>query len=91
MTDCISISSLKEKMKTKNMTTLKQYFVWRWDGEESFAYQTAVGLFISSLAAYSLVTYFLEVKDRHDDNIMLLKDGRLCHIDFGHILGSQPG
>ena len=87
----VSISSLREKWKCKNIVSLKQYFVERWNGEDSFEYHTALGNFVSSLAAYSLFCYFLSVKDRHDDNIMLLRSGHLCHIDFGHVLGSVPG
>jgi phosphatidylinositol kinase/protein kinase (PI-3 family) len=44
-----------------------------------------------SLAGYSILTYFLQVKDRHNGNILLSRDGYIIHIDFGFFLSNAPG
>lgn len=50
--------------------------------------EDAIENFTRSCAAYCVATYVIGVGDRHNDNIMVTKSGRLFHIDFAHFLGN---
>jgi phosphatidylinositol 4-kinase B len=47
--------------------------------------------FCYSLAAYSIITYILQIKDRHNANLLIDKEGHIVHIDFGFLLTNSPG
>ena len=47
--------------------------------------------FAASLAGYSLVCYILQIKDRHNGNILIDRDGHMIHIDFDYFINNSPG
>ena len=81
--DSISIDGLKRKTNTDLNTFYRNFF------HKNF--KEAQNNFVESLAGYSLVTYLLNLKDRHNGNIMIDMKGNIIHIDFGFILGISPG
>ena len=60
--------------------TLKDHFTQKFGPEKSSTYVAAQLNFIRSLAGYSLATYVLNLKDRHNGNILIDEDGHLVRI-----------
>ena len=88
--DSLSLDQLKQK--TNHMPLKDFYINYFGNGnEESLLYKKAMNNFIASLAGYSLVCYFLQIKDRHNGNILIDNEGHLIHIDFGFLLSNAPG
>jgi len=85
----VSLSNLK--MKVDGYTTLAAFWEDYFGPRSSKGYKIAIRNFVESLAGYSLVCYFLQVKDRHNGNILLDRSGRICHIDYGFMLSNSPG
>jgi phosphatidylinositol 4-kinase A len=54
------------------------------------SFETAQDNFLRSLVGYSLVCYILQIKDRHNANILMDREGHIMHIDFGYVLGDTP-
>ena len=91
LVEMISNSLSMDQIKQKTGLTLKQFYLEYFGGEKNKKYQHAVKNFIRSLAGYSLVCYFLQIKDRHNGNILIDSKGHLIHIDFGFMLSNAPG
>ncbi|OXU19336.1 hypothetical protein TSAR_004804 [Trichomalopsis sarcophagae] len=78
------------QVKKHCQLTLLQYFEREFGPTDSQAFLIAQKNFVQSCAAYCLVSYLIQVKDRHNGNILLHSDGHLIHIDFGFILSTSP-
>jgi hypothetical protein len=48
---------------------------------ESASFQRAQRNFIVSCAGYAITSYILQVKDRHNGNVMIDSEGHMVHID----------
>ena len=86
-----SISIDQMKRKSKNNISLREFYESYFGPINSPLYKRAMKNYIKSLAGYSLVCYFLQIKDRHNGNIMIDNKGHLIHIDFGFMLSNAPG
>lgn len=87
LTDALSLDALKKK---DGYVSLARHFELSY-GHDAARLTRAKRSFVTSLAAYSLVCYLLQIKDRHNGNILLDTEGHLIHIDYGFILGIAPG
>ncbi|CAM9515425.1 unnamed protein product [Pylaiella littoralis] len=71
--------------------SLTGFFEARFGAKGSEGFRRAQRRFIESLAAYSIACYLLQIKDRHNGNILLDTQGRIIHVDFGFMLANSPG
>ncbi len=70
---------------------LLEYYLANFGNQKTKAFKVAQQAFCLSLAAYSLVCYILQIKDRHNGNILIDQQGHIIHIDFGFVLSNAPG
>lgn len=101
ITNAISIHSIKKSLTEISMKTgenskgriftLKDYYVKMFGKPEGKRFKRAQNNFAKSLASYSIICYVLQIKDRHNGNIMVDNEGHIIHIDFGFLLSNSPG
>lgn len=102
--ECLpDVKSVNEvKRETDGFTTLKDFFERAFgphppfqphmmpQSTSSVSLEKARDNFLRSLVGYSVVCYILQIKDRHNANILMDREGHIMHIDFGFVLGETP-
>ncbi|XP_039016736.1 phosphatidylinositol 4-kinase beta 1-like isoform X3 [Hibiscus syriacus] len=86
--DTASLHSIKSRYL--NLSSLREFFAAKYQ-ENSPSFKLAQRNFVESMAGYSLLCYLLQVKDRHNGNLLLDEEGHIIHIDFGFMLSNSPG
>lgn len=73
-------------MGRAKVNDLKSFFILKYGSPDGVAFQKARINFIQSMAAYSLLCHIVQIKDRHNGNIMI--DGYGCITHIGTLLES---
>ncbi|KAK9316231.1 hypothetical protein V1524DRAFT_426874 [Lipomyces starkeyi] len=89
--DVLPNSISRDMLGREAVNGLYEYFVSKHGSEDSIKFQQARNNFVQSMAAYSVISYLLQFKDRHNGNIMYDDQGHILHIDFGFCFDIVPG
>ena len=101
ITNGVSLHSIKRSLTLQSIesgqnprrriATLRDHFIKAFGTPDSEPFRAGVDAFKRSLAAYSVISYVLQLKDRHNGNVLIDNEGHIIHIDFGFMLSNSPG
>eukprot|EP00916_Digyalum_oweni_P011828 GHVL01019646.1.p1 GENE.GHVL01019646.1~~GHVL01019646.1.p1 ORF type:complete len:1343 (-),score=297.01 GHVL01019646.1:39-3599(-) len=89
--ECVPNCMSRHQLGKKYNLPLDLYFETYFGPSFSTLYQISHKNFVQSLAGYCIISYLLQIKDRHNGNLLIKNTGHILHIDFGFAFEISPG